>query len=34
MENLSEYILDAPLITENWLQNTEEYSTWLQVSER
>ena len=33
MEIFSEYKLDALLITETWLQNTDEDNTWLQASE-
>ena len=33
MENFNEYKLDTWLITETWLQNTDEDDTWLQASE-
>ena len=33
MENFNEYKLDALLITETWLQNTDEDDIWLQASE-
>ena len=33
MENINEYTLDALLITETWLQITDEDDTWLQASE-
>ena len=33
MENFNKYKLDVLLITEIWLQNTDEDDTWLQASE-